>query len=401
MLIPWGSDAPLYHRPVATIGVIVVCTLSFVLFPISPFKEWTLVLGTGLHPLQWLTSLFMHLGIGHLIGNLVFLWAFGIIVEGKLGWWAFLLSYLGIGVIENAAMQIAVHPAEPAYALGASGAIFGLLAMCLVWAPRNEIQCVVIFRLLPMDFDIPILGFVAFYVGMEVFFLALQGFRRSSELAHVGGAVLGFVLAVALLKLKLVDCENWDLFAVLDGRQGQTKAQARKTRAASRRVMVEHDRPAKAKRKRKASGTEPAVKSIEDAGAQALRTMRLHLEMGEFEAALAVYQHSSRTMPGWQPHEQDWLELIQALVEQNTWDAAIPVMRDYLKRAAKPSPRVQLKLAQILIQKLGRPLQGLKVLDQIPEGSLPEKLELMNRQLIRQAEQMREDGELELQDEMW
>jgi len=399
MLIPWGSDAPLYHRPVATIGVIVLCTLSFFLFPVHDYEDWELVLGEGLHPVQWLSSLFLHLGVGHLIGNLIFLWAFGIIVEGKLGWWAFLLAYLGIGVIENAALQILVHPAEPVHALGASGAIFGLLAMCLVWAPRNEIHFVVIFRLLPIDFDFPILGFVAFYVGMEVFFLVLQGFRHSSELAHVAGAVLGFGLAVALLKLKLVDCENWDLFAVLDGRQGQTKAQARKTRAASRRVMVEHDRPARPKRQ--AKGTGHAVKSIEDAGARALRTMRLHLELGEFEAALAVYQQSSRAIPGWQPHERDWLELIQALVEQNTWDAAIPVMRDYLERAAKPSPRVQLKLAQILIQKLGRPLQGLKVLDQIPDGSLPEKLDLLYRQLIHEAEQMREDGELELQDEMW
>ncbi len=399
MIIPWGSDAPLYHRPVATVGVIAACTLSFFVFPVSRFESWTMVVGEGLHPVQWLTSLFMHVSLSHLVGNMLFLWVFGLIVEGKLGWWAFLLSYLGIGATENAAIQILIHPAEPIHELGASGAIFGLLAMCLVWAPRNEIQCVAIFRFLPIDFEFPILGFAAFYIGMEVFFLALRGFRHSSELAHVGGAVLGFGLAVVLLKLKLVDCENWDLFAVLDGRQGQTKAQARRTRAAARRVPSDHDRPSRPKKK--AKGTARAVTSMEDAEAKALRTMRLHLEMGEFEAALAVYRQSRRAIAGWQPHERDWLELIQALVEQNTWDAAIPVIREYLEDTAKPSPRVQLKLAQILIQKLGRPLQGLKVLDQIPEGALPEKLDLVYRQLAHEAEQMREDGELELQDEMW
>jgi membrane associated rhomboid family serine protease len=399
MLIPWGSDAPLYHRPIATIGVIVVCTLSFFLFPAGEFKDWTLVLGDGLHPIQWVTALFMHIGIGHLVGNLIFLWAFGIIVEGKLGWWAFLLSYLGIGVIENAALQFVVRPSEPVHALGASGAIFGLLAMCLVWAPRNEIQCIAIFRLLPMDFDFPILGFVAFYVGMEVFFLAVGGFRHSSELAHVVGAVLGFLLACVLLKFNLVDCENWDLFAILDGRQGQTKAQARKTRAAARRPTGDRDRPARPKRKAKRA--EQGVESIEDASGRALRTMRLHLEMGEIEAALAVHEKSSRSIAGWKPDERDWIDLIQALVEQGNWDSAVPIMRDYLKNTAKPSPRVQLKLAQVLIQKRGRPLQGLKVLEQIRAGSLPDKLELARKQLTDQAEQMREDGELELQDEMW
>jgi membrane associated rhomboid family serine protease len=395
MLIPWGSDAPLYHRPIATIAVIVVCVVSFFLFPFHEFEDWMLVLGEGIHPVQWVSSLFMHLGIGHLVGNVIFLWAFGIIVEGKIGWWAFLLTFLGIGVTLNGAMQMIAHPAEPIHALGASGAIFGLLAMCLVWAPRNDIQCVALFRFLPVEFEFPILGFVAFYVAVEVFFLVVGGFARSSELAHVGGALLGFGLAVVLLKLNLVDCENWDLFAILDGRQGETKAQARKRRAASRRP-VQDDRPAKRKRK-----TKRVVHSIEDAGAKALRAMRLHVEMGEFEAALAVYQQSMRTISGWQPEEQDWLTLIQSLVEQNTWDAAIPVMRDYIERAAKPSPRVQLKLAQILIQKLGRPLQGLKVLGKLESETLPAKLQPLYHHLMETAEQMREDGELELQDEMW
>src|SRR5262249_19653498 len=107
------------------------------------------------------------------------------------------------------------------------------------------------------------------------------------------------------------------------------------------------------------------------------------------------------TISGWKPDEQDWLSLIQALVDQNTWEAALPVMRDYLERAANPSPRVQLKLAQILIQKLGRPLQGLNVLGQIKSASLPGKLQPLYQHLIETAEQMREDGELELQDEMW
>jgi hypothetical protein len=77
------------------------------------------------------------------------------------------------------------------------------------------------------------------------------------------------------------------------------------------------------------------------------------------------------------------------------------MMRDYLKRSASPSPRIRLKLAQVLIQRLSRPTLALTVLDQIATGVLPASLETTRLNLIEQAEQMREDGELELQDELW
>jgi hypothetical protein len=145
----------------------------------------------------------------------------------------------------------------------------------------------------------------------------------------------------------------------------------------------------------------PRVKSIEDPQAAALRTMRLHLEQGETEAALAVFKRSTLKLAGWNPGEADWLDLIQGILDQNAWGEAARVMLDYLERSPRKSPRVRLKLAQVLIQKLARPLQGLKVLKQIPEGSLPESLELTRRQLVHEAQHMRDEGELELQDELW
>ena len=64
MLIPWGTDAPIYHKPFATVGLIVVNVLVFILFPSPSHEDWTLVLGEGLHPFQWVTNIFMHLGSG-------------------------------------------------------------------------------------------------------------------------------------------------------------------------------------------------------------------------------------------------------------------------------------------------------------------------------------------------
>ncbi len=108
MIIPWGTDAPLYHRPFATIALIVINTLILVLVPREEYADYVLVLGDGIHPVQWLTNNFLHSGPIHLIGNMIFLWTFGLVVEGKLGWWRFTLVYLLLGVVDSGLMQTLV-----------------------------------------------------------------------------------------------------------------------------------------------------------------------------------------------------------------------------------------------------------------------------------------------------
>src|SRR4051794_4471423 len=218
MIIPWGTDAPIYHWPKATVGLIVANVAAFVAtatLPPEEFVGWTLVRGAGLHPAQWLTNNFMHADPLHLIGNMIFLWGFGIVVEGKLGWWRFLAAYLGLSVGYGAILQVGSLGAQKGFILGASGVIYALLAMCLVWAPRNDLNCVVWLRFAPAQWDVPILWFAVLYIGLEAATVAFTGGAMSSALLHLTGAVLGFGLGAALLKADLVDCEGWDLFAVL------------------------------------------------------------------------------------------------------------------------------------------------------------------------------------------
>ena len=245
MIIPWGTDAPIYHRPIATIGLIVVnVARRSCCVPGAEYEEWTLVLGDGMHPLQWVTNIFLHSGFFHLAGNMIFLWTFGLVVEGKLGWWAFLLVYLGLGVCESAGMQFLVHSEHPVHMLGSSAIIFGLLAMCLVWAPMNEVVCIVWLRFTPSVFDLSILWFAAATSRWTCSQVELDG-RRDGERARTARRArssrscsttpsarswASFV-AVALLKLGWVDCENWDLFAVLEGRKGQSKAAAEEAKS--------------------------------------------------------------------------------------------------------------------------------------------------------------------------
>ncbi len=100
IIIPTGTDAPIYHRPYATASIIVINIALFFVVPppakIDPsvnamvrpvhtnFDRYALTIGDGQHPVQWLTHSFLNRGWVHLGVNMIFLWVFGIVVEGKL-----------------------------------------------------------------------------------------------------------------------------------------------------------------------------------------------------------------------------------------------------------------------------------------------------------------------------
>src|ERR671939_634338 len=101
IIFPYNTDAPIYHYPFATVGLIIANTLIFVACIFAPADvdvEMFILQFGHWNPVQWLTSNFMHAHIVHLLGNMIFLWAFGLVIEGKLGWWRFLVVYLGIGI---------------------------------------------------------------------------------------------------------------------------------------------------------------------------------------------------------------------------------------------------------------------------------------------------------------
>ena len=83
MFLPYSTDAPIYFWPIATIGLIVANTFIFIAAVVGTLpnpENWLLYYGVGLTPLQWLLSMFMHGGLFHLLGNMAFLWVFGMIV---------------------------------------------------------------------------------------------------------------------------------------------------------------------------------------------------------------------------------------------------------------------------------------------------------------------------------
>ena len=223
MFFPYSTDAPIYYWPITTVLLIAVNVLVFLALPAGP-ELGTLILtyGDGLHPTQWITSNFIHGGIYHLVGNMLSLWAFGLVVEGKLGWYKTLAVFLGIGAVQCAVEQILMLGSPGGGSFGASAVIFGFMAMSLVWAPENQMQCLFLLVVYPLYFEMKVALLVGLFLLLQVATAILTKMAMSSEVLHLIGAAAGFAVAIGMLKRGLVDCENWDIFSVWAGRHTMT-----------------------------------------------------------------------------------------------------------------------------------------------------------------------------------
>ncbi len=224
MLIPYGTDAPIYYRPFATVSFIAINVVMFWLTGMGEVcnalhheHRWLILEFNRINPLQWLTAAFMHASWGHLLGNMVFLWCFGLVVEGKLGWHKFSLLYLTLCLAKGAVTQVPMFlfwSSDAGGALGASGAIFALMAVAICWAPENDMHCLFTWWFpFVRTFDVPIFGLGFFYFLLQLLPLLLGGFHMSTPMLHLLGMLVGFPVAIYMLKHKMVDCEGWDVIS--------------------------------------------------------------------------------------------------------------------------------------------------------------------------------------------
>lgn len=407
MLIPVGTDAPIYYWPRVTVGLIVLNSLIFfgthaLDIPEDQVEHWMLAIGAGWHPIQWLTHHFLHADLFHLVGNMIFLWAFGLIVEGKLGPWRFLAVYLGVCLIDGALVQTAFLRWDETFALGASGVIYALLAISLVWAPVNELNCFYFFffgfRVFTGIWDLPIFGFVLFYITWDVLLTIFTGFQLSSEVLHSSGALCGLVVGVVMLKAGWVDCEGYDAFSRL--KLWMTRGS--ESKAKKSRILDPEKARKKVRRFRSGEPESPGgshALSINDRQADARRRIEVMIQQEMPLAALEVHQKSKAKLPGFALPETEQLALIKALHKERAWAESVPLMRDLIRRQPARSARLQLRLAQIYLRELEKPMAATRMLESIAEGSLPEDLEEMRCQLIQQAARMLEEGVLELEED--
>lgn len=151
----------------------------------------------GHHAVTLLSSMFMHASWMHIIGNMVFLWAFGPAIEDAMGHVSFLVFYLTGGVAAMAA-QILGDPSSSIPCLGASGAIAAVMGAFIVTYPRDRIRTVLFFFIFIRITFIPAVFLIGFWFLIQILNFGVVANVRSggvAYLAHIGGFLYGVILA--------------------------------------------------------------------------------------------------------------------------------------------------------------------------------------------------------------
>lgn len=149
-----------------------------------------------------ITSMFMHGGFMHLIGNMLFLWIFGDNIEATIGNFKFLMFYILGGLVASFS-HIIMDPASTIPCVGASGAISAVMGAYLVMFPRSQIKLIVLLYLRP--FYMVAYVFLGFWIIMQLFsgIGALPIFSKEgvdgggvAYWAHIGGFVFGVMVGL-------------------------------------------------------------------------------------------------------------------------------------------------------------------------------------------------------------
>lgn len=140
---------------------------------------------------NFLSSMFMHGGFGHIFGNMLFLWVFGDNLENLLGHIRFAAFYLICG-FAAAVAQVVMDTSSVIPMLGASGAISGILGGYLVLFPQRQVRAI-IFNFLT---TVPAFVALGLWIGYQLLlgFLTPSGQGGVAYAAHIGGFIAGVVL---------------------------------------------------------------------------------------------------------------------------------------------------------------------------------------------------------------
>jgi len=206
-VFPISDVIPSRTPPVVTVAIIVVNALIFLYQLTLPEPALQLFVGAyavvpaHFHPATLITSQFLHGGVLHVGGNMLYLWIFGDNVEDRLGHVRFLLFYLFAG-IAAALLQIFFNPFSTVPMIGASGAIAGVMGAYFVLYPQSRVLTVVFLLVIFDVVEIPAIFFLGIWFVMQLLngvgSIGVSMGGGTAFWAHVGGFVVGVLAGVGL-----------------------------------------------------------------------------------------------------------------------------------------------------------------------------------------------------------
>jgi membrane associated rhomboid family serine protease len=212
-MFPIRDHNPSDRAPFVTWALIAANAVVFLLFTlpvlndeaalIELYTRWGVVPVRVTQGFGWetlVTSQFLHAGILHIAGNMLFLWVFGDNLEDFLGHAGFLAFYLACGAAA-ALMQVVADPGSPIPMVGASGAVAGVMGGYLLLYPRARVDVLFIIIVVVRVIPLPAWIMLGVWFGFEALnSYLLYGLREGgvAHLAHAGGFLAGALLVLPL-----------------------------------------------------------------------------------------------------------------------------------------------------------------------------------------------------------
>ena len=204
-MIPLSDSSRKSRRfPLVTTAIILVNALVFLMELVGGdafVKQWSVIpadIVAGRHWVTILTAMFMHGGWMHILGNMVFLWAFGPEIEDAMGRLSYLAFYLLSGLVASLA-QIGGMPGSTVPNLGASGAIAGVMGAFIVTYPRDQILTLLFFGWFARITVVPAALRIGLWFLIQLFSEvgAVSAVQTGgvAYVAHIGGFLFGAVTA--------------------------------------------------------------------------------------------------------------------------------------------------------------------------------------------------------------
>lgn len=382
IFVPVYSDSSKYYLPIGT-GILIVANIVVYILQLKfDLEEFELAFGDGLHPVQWLTSFFMHGGPGHLLGNMFFLVAFGLVIEGRIGVLKFLPLYLGIGILESALSQILFLGHGYGTALGASGAIYGLMAVAMVWCPQDSVKffyCVFVIFVAVGFVDIPILLLGLGYMGLDGFSMIISPHPITTGLLHLLGAAVGFPVALVLLMLKYVNTENRDLISLIQEARG---IELKPVEELKSKAQIEENRR--------------VAEAYRESLVAKWKSIDFHLAAGNAVAATTCYYQLKKEAPGTVLDEARLLKVISIFQKQGNVDEMLKYSQMYLDQYTSKAATVGLNAAKALVLQKETPRKALNLLQSINQHLTTAQAKEMAEKIRQVALRKIADGDIEI-----
>ncbi|MCO6381269.1 rhomboid family intramembrane serine protease [Oceanicola sp. 502str15] len=200
-MFPFRDHNPSRTTPWVTLGLIVANIAVYLLMtlPLNDLQLIAFYQEYGLTPARpeasdYLTAMFLHGGVMHLAGNMLFLWIYGDNLEDEMGHLPFLGFYLATGVVASF-LHVTTSPGSPVPLVGASGAIAGVMGGYLLLFPKAKIDVLFIIVIIPKIWPIPAWIVLAIWFALQLVNGAASPAAGGGVAywAHVGGFLAGVI----------------------------------------------------------------------------------------------------------------------------------------------------------------------------------------------------------------